>query len=777
MSTNPVLSKLDLENGQYVNVTDSFLRCIDSIQGNQVVQSKFFNLLEGTRAVEVSNRRLDTGLIPLEDYDLSFDTSAPRSNSEVIAIMDQFLRTTMSWLQNSSLPVTALSCRYAQTLLQNYQRHPDTLGTLTNCTLIEPRLKAGYANHGTEDLSPEYMLVHQVLRSFLLVMLKWIGFCVQVGLNVLYEEEDLTTRTLDLDILTAVPFEVVAAEASKSMDWIASNIGDDKHAGVMQKFLALALDMLNLHQILYLRLSLTEKDQIEDKLHFLYHGKQCALNLQQETAQLPMEPPKGSFSKFIQLDLNNKSIPAELTSLSRDECYSSIISLFDEVYQFVNTAANITNIHQLNTYLEFEIRRPLASANVISRGLFQLFLVRDDRTILGSKADITSISLRLMENLSCLYSHALRPDSWNNIQGDETQVLTVKRELLQNLDTLLGDIETGINQYFALVSNNRCRQRQLLTRSILIWDTIQVSSEPLEVMLWQSHRIGDRLLDDSPALAITSFVYYTKLDVMLEVLLLGFELDLYKPYEMNQMYWFATYLSTTIVDHLKGRVLMIIRLQIHEICDAMPKRLKKAKAGPKKQQLKAQIQFATTNILPGLQGNQEYLERFLIRKYEAMRIITDAYRMMYAICHRLKLIDAIGGPKNLITSRELLYNIRMKPWSSVGVPALPTYDQYVRALRKSAIAENTDAESQITSAMARFNEARQTLQELGRETETSPNYCLGTHCTEYYTNMTKTCVVQSLELHKLRQAVVENKLVKTKIVNNSDYFPTLEISV
>ncbi len=62
--------------------------------------------------------------------------------------------------------------------------------------------------------------------------------------------------------------------------------------------------------------------------------------------------------------------------------------------------------------------------------------------------------------------------------------------------------------------------------------------------------------------------------------------------------------------------------------------------------------------------------------------------MMYAICHSLKLIDAIAGPKNLITSRELLYNIRMKPWSSVGVPALPTYDQYVRALRKSTIAED-----------------------------------------------------------------------------------------
>ncbi len=63
-----------------------------------------------------------------------------------------------------------------------------------------------------------------------------------------------------------------------------------------------------------------------------------------------------------------------------------------------------------------------------------------------------------MENLSCLYCNALRPDSWNNIQGDETQVKTIKQELLQNLDTLLGDIETGINQNFAVVSNNRCRQ-------------------------------------------------------------------------------------------------------------------------------------------------------------------------------------------------------------------------------------------------------------------------------------------------------------------------------
>merc|ERR1712080_182719 len=96
--------------------------------------------------------------------------------------------------------------------------------------------------------------------------------------------------------------------------------------------------------------------------------------------------------------------------------------------------------------------------------------------------------------------------------------------------------------------------------------------------------------------------------------------------------------------------------------------------------------------------------------------------MMYAICHSLKLIDAIAGPKNLITSRELLYNIRMKPWSSVGVPALPTYDQYVRALRKSTIAEDmiaSQAGSQIASAIARFNEAKQILQQLCRETEIS----------------------------------------------------------
>lgn len=760
-----------------MNVTEPFLKCIDEIKGDQVVLSHLFDLLEGTRAVEVSNPRLDTGLIPLNEDDLNFDTAAPRSAVEVISIMDEFLCMTMSWLENSSLPVTALSCRYAQTILQNYQMHPESIGTLVNCSLEDIRLKQ--KDGQSSDITTDYMLVHRVLRSYFLVLLKWIGFCVQMGLNVLYEEEDLTTRTLDLDLLSQVPFEEVKVEAQKSINWISAYIKDSDHATLMQSYLSLSIRMLDLYQIVSLRLSLTHQDPVDDEMKFILEGLGFVNELKKRTVGFTKQIPKGTFSKFIQLDLNNKSIPTELTTISTDLCFNNISSLFNEVLLFVTAAASISNIYQLNSFLEFYIRRSLASANVISRGLFQIFFVRDDRSILGSRDNITTLTTKVMENFSCSYSHTLRPDAWNNIQGSPAQVEATRQALIQSMDTLLGDIETGYYQALTVVSNNRCRQRQLNTRAILIWDTIQVSSEPLEVSLWQAHRIGDKLMDESPALAITSFVYFMKLDVMLEVLLLGFELDVYKPYEMNQMYWFATYLSMTIADHLKNRVLMIVRLQIHEITEAMPKRIKKTKAGTKKQQLKDQHQYACTAILPSLQQNEDYLEKFLVKKYEAMRVITDAYRMMYALCHSLGLIDAIKGPKNLMTTRELLYKIRMKPWSSVGVPSLPTYEQYLKALTMSTSVgsgKSPQVVSQITSTIARFNEAKQILQQLSRDSELARDYFLGTQCSESYTKMSKSCVLQSLQLSKLKLALAEDKPVTVLIENKDDYFPYLQFS-
>lgn len=697
---------------------------------------------------------------------------------------------TMSWLQNSSLPVTALSCRYAQTLLQNYLQHPETRETLVDCTLYDDRVHRGKPKY--EDNLKEYLLVHQVLRSYLLVLLKWIGCCVQVGLNVLYEEEDLTTRTLELDLLTAVPFGIVVEEVEKSSEWIKNNLGET-HAGVLQDYLGLAISMLDVHRIFSINLSLTQRDVVENQLGFTQAGRTHIERIQRATELWKMEPPKGTFSQFIQLDLSNKSIPAELTCLSREKTFSSITSLFNEVHLFILTAAKITNTYQFSLFLEYYVRRPGAFTNAISRGLFQLFLVRDTLSVLGSPDVVLSVSLKLMEDVSCQFSSVLRPDSWN-IQGDPTQTFVLKQDILQRLESLLSDIETGVYQNICIVSNNPCRQRQLNTRAVLLWDTVQSNCEPFEVSLWQNHRIGNRLGDDSPALPLTSYVYFAKLDVMLQVLLSGFEQDIYKAYEMNQMYWYATYLCMTIHEHLLGRVLQTIKQQIHEISDAMPKRLKKMKAGPKKQHLKTQLVLAQAQ-LPKLQSNRVYVERYLAPKYHALRVITDAFRMIYALCHALNLIDAIAGPSHLLTSRRLLYGIRMKPWSSVGVPALPSYDQYENSLRISTNLGTVF--DQIVTATARLMEARSLYQQLSRAiegnlesgsksddpgtdcptslTQGTP-YFLKSQSSAYYTAMEKTCVAQSLQLRTLRQAVAEQTPASVIIEHTGDPFPMLKFS-
>ena len=85
----------------------------------RVQVSPYFDMIEGTRALEIGNKSLDTGLIDLKPSDVYFDCAESRSLPEVAAVMDALLRSFMAWLDGLSLLVTVLSCRYVYEILHN----------------------------------------------------------------------------------------------------------------------------------------------------------------------------------------------------------------------------------------------------------------------------------------------------------------------------------------------------------------------------------------------------------------------------------------------------------------------------------------------------------------------------------------------------------------------------------------------------------------------------------------------------------------------------------
>lgn len=189
------------------------------------------------------------------------------------------------------------------------------------------------------------------------------------------------------------------------------------------------------------------------------------------------------------------------------------------------------------------------------------------------------MGMKLMENTSCLQSLIFHPDTWTSIQGTEEHINTTKEEILIKLNQLLSDIETGMYHNLSCVTNNRCRQRQLMSRGIVIWDTLQVSSESLELELWQEYGIGDKIegldsAEDNPSLPLSSFVYVTKLNVMLEVALRGLETNIYKPFEMSWMYWYISYLTQVIAEFYSNQIKSINDLRIYSITTSVPKRLR-----------------------------------------------------------------------------------------------------------------------------------------------------------------------------------------------------------
>ena len=647
-----------------------------------------FNLLEGTRALEMLNPNLDTGLITLLDEEIAFDSGRPQLIDSVIAVQNRLLHLLPSWLNNSSLPLTVLSCRYVQTLLENYAFFRD--GSLSQrCSLVDRRLQGSQWQHHDTVISTdslEYQLVHKVLKLFIIGLAKFVGITLDIAMNVLYEEEDITTRTAGLDFLGEISTVAVLDELNHTIEWIlASDIESGADVLISQLKLVLRLNQLN--SVFSLLVPLFEESQkgITPSFDFLSDGTELVDKL--SSIEYNQSCPGGAFSRFIQLDRENKTIPVEVYEIAPVEAWKSIRSLFQSVQGFVVNSHKICNYNQLINFLRYDISTSAVDMNIIARGIFQLYVIRDDRTILGcpnitvSNYSIDNIENVVGKNTDLLY---LDDSSLSSVKPE------LKHQLKDRLQQMLQDLESCVYHNVTVHASNVCRQQQLMSKSLVLWDTLQVSWESFEVECFQLCKIGNELPSGDLGMAVSSYVYFTKLQAMIDLALNGVNLELYKDFEIYLIYWYVAYLIQLIVEHLTGRIDLIIEGKIAYIEKTHPKKIKKFKAGPKKQQLKELQLYYQNKILPQLVQTRDYNRIFLTNSLVAMNNFLDAICVFLMIISNLGICDFRDGPKSSLTSMEDMFHFRMKPWSSIGVPSLPTYAQYINSFKALGLDEAPD---------------------------------------------------------------------------------------
>ncbi|WPK25768.1 hypothetical protein PUMCH_003096 [Australozyma saopauloensis] len=618
-------------------------------------------MLEGTRALEIGNERLDTGLIKLRPSEILFDSSKGRPMDKVAAVMNELLNSFMAWVNGLALLVTMLSCRYVYDLLENFKRNYKIEEADFINTRMHPK---GY----TPEDSEESQYVNIVLRGYTIGLIKVLSIFLKIAMDVLYEEEDITTRSMDLNYFCTLSVEQVEGPLDEAISYLEKK----PHVPFQREAL---LHLMLVKNLLKLSISMNERVDLFNARETLdvSHLHESVEILDELRTYQYVSLPESLFSRFVQVDCNNRHIPTSNVTLSSTEAIDILRGIVTSIQEVLLQIPNIQNEAQLILYLQHSIGEEMAhSASAIVRGFFQLFFIRDDKSICGLDETVGSLALRSMSSL-CLVANSISDvDSWHI--ENTSDALTVRNDCFAKVSLLFDDIDSAFYQKLSVYGNNRCRQRQLLNRNLVLWDSLQYNAEVVEMHL-SEYGIGDKLIQegvpDQPCLAISSYIYYEKLCMMTEVVLTGFEQDTYRPSEAHMMYWYASELFAHTHQHLAGRLKEINSSKLKWI-NNMSKKIKKAK-GPKKEALRSTQKRLVEEAVPILEENLAAIEQYLVpvsmTQYYLCRAVSMSVQLLE---HFVKLPDTNSS----LATPEKLYSLRMKPWSSIGTPELPPYERY-----------------------------------------------------------------------------------------------------
>lgn len=637
------LKDMRQDNG-LVDITELFMGFNGKLNPETIVKDSKFNLFEGTHSLEVNNEKLDSTLIHLSAEELNFDIGIAYGEElgsngvtrleYVTAISDRLARSIISWLNDyQSLPTTVLSCRYVEHALYY--------------NMNDPEVNDDSVNH----IETGDVLYDQVLDSLV------VGVCYFLGIvhkmltaGVIYEEEDLNFNHMGLSNFQLLPgFDATISQMEQSKRYL-TNITEEypekkQMLTRLWHIISIVESLVNIETII---------DSSKEEAEIFLDKIETAAATLMEFGPITIEPPVGSFSIGIQRRLSNQFPPRKIIEPSYN--YNGYKEISKDI-KLVNKIKNLKSAKEILSFAMFFNK--LTQKHVLSRALFSLILVRQDQSILGKFSAVEFWQLHLNEFTGI--------DFWMNLDIDN------------DLEMIFQEASNVLLEFYQNAAQNTCRYRQGFNRQIILWDSLQAQLEAKEAEYRSLGKFSEVEMESisTSIYLCTSWVYSMKLSSMTEFILKGFELDIYQPYESFTMYWYCYYLQVHLNDTLE-RVKGVVTEKISGI-QSISKKMKKLKAGEKKEKVRMQYRDAMTNEMPNLRDAEKGLEA-MIKSCSIHKSMCLSEVLYFALLRSFKLIDAISPTPVYLSNEKLIHNLRFKTFSSIGVPELPTYEVFKKTL-------------------------------------------------------------------------------------------------
>jgi hypothetical protein len=233
---------------------------------------------------------------------------------------------------------------------------------------------------------------------------------------------------------------------------------------------------------------------------------------------------------------------------------------------------------------------------------------------------------------------------------------------------------------FRIYWHNPARQRRNLCKILLDLDVLQHEAETIDQEVGPAQDLDSSEPSPSTLYPLSSWIYYTKLDLMLKILLMGFEQNLYRPWELGMVY-------------IQLRNTLFHKVEMLKATEKDPQLAKQKQVRERLQRILLHDNTLVSVIVGHIDASLPYPHDMLTKQ------------LLIAV-KRLNLIKEVSCPSG---SRSLLHDYRFKPFQQLGSPQLwkyfevrnalePLYDDPI-GLVHNAITTLIDARQKTTAAM------------------------------------------------------------------------------
>ncbi|ORY63957.1 Mak10 subunit, NatC N-terminal acetyltransferase-domain-containing protein [Pseudomassariella vexata] len=654
-----------------VDITDNFWAAVKTLAPGELVKDGHFTLFESVGALEIMDPKMDSGcLAEGESLDEEYSVTRDLLPEEVLGIMDQLLCLEMAWHQGYPLSQTLLTSVYVEVLTKT---HPTTIEEVTFTGSSE-----------TEKNLPTLLFA---LKAYCIGLLKGCDFVNELVKDELYyEEEDFVTNSFGRNILL---YDVELRPVNDMLQKARAELRVMNNKP--SKDIAMALDIRLELRIAFLRameLSALRTANPESlKMPWIQmHGLIEHIKKQHSLGK----PVPDAFSTKLQRRLASTLPPRPIVYLSFEETHEHFRRLFKDGKEIMDVL-KYSDPQSLLTFVStFQARKPQPLPCI--RTLLQNLMFKDN-VFLGSYTirqlidhDLSIVSLPCATQL--------------DLANDTIEVPTDPRHRTSNEMTIFRQrVEECYLDVFRIFCQNRCRVRRTLCHNIQAWDALQADVEEIDTRLQE-------LLAEKPlqtesgsvgySLPLSSWAYLYKLRQMEWIVQLGFELSVYQTDELAGMYWYVNYLAKTRAQHGD-------RIKTFVMRSLTASRASNSYTAAKDREYMRTLSYIRATMLDAA-CTWEF---------------ADGLCCLYTVLNRLGLIKS---PPRPYSNDALRYEIRMKPFMTIGLPQLPTFDEFTKATAQP----ETAVDALLTYAESAVGGAKKGYEALSKMTD-GQTFSVGCH--------------------------------------------------